>query len=130
MLQNGNKLTSSLSGVDFSKTKGFEVLRKRHYANIDNYYCKLAGVWDIYFLLFNHPNEANYPRDVESTIIMPNGYQESKCRCCKRLQSNHRVYFYYWDNLQHHALSAASPHLLQGPESTAIHLQLSNVCCK
>lgn len=73
----------------FSKTKGFEVLRKRHYANIGNYYCKLAGVWDIYFLLFNHPNEAKYPRDVESTIIMPNGYQESKCRCCERLQSNH-----------------------------------------
>lgn len=98
----------------FSKTRGFEVLSKRHYANISNYYCKLAGVWDIYFLLFNHPNEAKYPRDVESTVIMPNGYQESQCRSCERSRSNH-----YWDSIRPHSASFSLMLYLQHPPPPA-----------
>lgn len=49
-----------------SKETSFEILRERHYVNINYYYCELAGVWDIYLILFNHPSEAKCPRDVES----------------------------------------------------------------
>lgn len=115
----------------FSKTQGFEVLRKRHYANISNYYCKLAGVWDIYFLLFNHPNEAKYPRDMESTVIMPNGYQESQCRCCERSRSNHIVYFYCWNSIRPHSASCficSIPHLQQGSGATVLKTYSSAMC--
>lgn len=66
-VQNGNKIISpSLSKNRFSKTRGSEILREKHYVNTGYYYCWLAGVWDIYFILFNHPDEAKCPRDVES----------------------------------------------------------------